>query len=241
MQREAIILAGGLGTRLRDVVEDIPKVMAPVGGKPFLEYLLAYLESIDFKRIVLSVGYRHESILSHFKTGFGKLSIDYTIEKEPLGTGGGIRLALEACLSPEVFIFNGDTLFLADPGRLEAFHHEQDARLSLCLKKTDDSSRYGSVVLEHDRIRGFAERGNPGGGLINGGIYLLSRPWLLSMDLPEKFSFEKDLLVPLAARGDLRGMVSEAYFIDIGVPEDYRRAGKELPDLERAGFKRRGA
>ncbi|HDJ33361.1 MAG TPA: D-glycero-D-manno-heptose 1-phosphate guanosyltransferase [Bacteroidetes bacterium] len=228
---EAVILAGGLGTRLRKVVSNRPKVMAPVGNRPFLEYLLIFLKARRFHHVVLSVGYRHEMISRYFRSEYRGLSLEYAVEKEPLGTGGGILNAMKHCRGEDVFIMNGDTLFLIDTGKLEEFHFRNRSLLTICCKRKADTSRYGIVQIENERITGFSEKGRQKAGLINGGIYLVNRSWLTGLDLPGRFSFERDFLEPMSRQQPLYGFVSDAYFLDMGIPEDYRRAEKELPGL----------
>ncbi|HDR89269.1 MAG TPA: D-mannose-1-phosphate guanyltransferase [Bacteroidetes bacterium] len=228
---EAVILAGGMGTRLREVVSDRPKVMAPVGNRPFLEYLLMFLRNRNFHHVVLSVGYRHEMISRYFRSEYRGLSLEYAVEKEPLGTGGGILNALNHCSGEDVLIVNGDTLFLIDNVELEEFHFRTSSLLTVCCKRNTDTSRYGTVQVENGRITGFSEKGSQEAGLINGGIYLVSRNWLTGLNLPVRFSFERDFLGPMCRQQPLYGFVSDAYFLDMGIPEDYRRAERELPGL----------
>ncbi len=231
MIREAIILAGGLGTRLRSVTGNLPKCMVRIGGKPFLEYLLQYLCIHDFGHVVLSVGYRHEPIYEHFGDSFRGMKLDYAVEKEPLGTGGGIRLSLQSCRHDEVFILNGDTLFSFAPAALEEFHHRMHSPLTLSLRYVDDTSRYGKVIIRDGRITGFISKNSRGKGFINAGVYLVRKEFISGLPLPAKFSFEKDLLEQVIGKEKVYGMVTDAYFIDIGIPEDYNRALVELPVL----------
>ena len=142
---EAIVLAGGMGTRLKSVVSDIPKPMAPVGGRPFLEYILNYLSRSGFNKVVLSVGFKWETIENYFGNKYREMSLDYAIEKLPLGTGGGIRLALEMCTSKEVFIFNGDTFFAVNISSLNESSLSEKHKIILALKSMENFDRYGSV------------------------------------------------------------------------------------------------
>jgi D-glycero-alpha-D-manno-heptose 1-phosphate guanylyltransferase len=231
MNHEALILAGGLGTRLRGAIGDIPKPMAPIGKRPFLEYLLLFLSHHQFERVVLSVGYRHDLILAYFGREFHGLSLSYAIEEEPLGTGGGILLGIKQCQAKNIFVFNGDTLFLFDPSVLLAFHNASSTPVSIALKRLDDCSRYGSAIMEGSKIIGFTSRGEKKSGLINAGVYLLDRNFLDSQELPPRFSFESEFLEPMTARKQLSGREFNNYFIDIGVPEDYQKAQVELPRL----------
>lgn len=224
MPREVIVLAGGLGTRLKSVVPDIPKPMAPVQGKPFLAWLLDYLEKEHMEHIILAVGYRHEMISRYFGDSHGKLRLTYCIEKEPLGTGGGIMQACNFLKGEEAFVLNGDTFFDIRLGRLHHFHAEKRAGLSLALKKMENFDRYGTVETDRDgRITAFHEKQLCKSGLINAGVYCLHTR-VFDEDLPEKFSFETRILEREYTGGRLFGKVFRGYFIDIGIPEDYQKA-----------------
>lgn len=233
--KEAIVLAGGFGTRLRSVVHDLPKPMAPVDGKPFLAYLLDYLAKQGFGHVVLSTGYMHEKIASHFGESHKGMRLSYAVENEPLGTGGGMMNAMQLCEDDEMAVLNGDTLFRVDYAELERCFRTHHADLAVVLRRVDDTSRYGSVSLCHDgRIEAFAEKAaSTGSGLINGGIYMLRRALFAKcgFDKIERFSFEKDLMQPFATRMPFYGLASNAYFIDIGIPKDYSRAQAEFPTL----------
>ena len=178
---EAIILAGGFGTRLQHVVSDVPKPMAPVAGRPFLEYLLDRLASCHFDHVVLSTGYMHDKIEQHFGQAYRGIALSYAHESSPLGTGGGIRNALEQCHEETVTVLNGDTLFEVDFSSLAAFHRSHGGDLTIVLRQVGDTSRYGSVSVDAaGRIVSFAEKGEAkGAGLINGGIYALNKRLLL--------------------------------------------------------------
>lgn len=233
----AVILAGGLGTRLRSVVHEVPKCMAPVAGRPFLWYLLSGLEAHNARalntemrvdRVVLSVGYLREVIFSWIDTVREHFSFEITfaIEAEPLGTGGGLRLALSECVADEVLVLNGDTMFDVD---LAAFYTRHSATpaaaVSIALRRMHDFERYGTVLTEPSGlITGFREKQPCREGLINGGVYIIRRSRLDMDALPARFSFESEVLEPHVSHGDLFGYESDAYFIDIGIPADYRRA-----------------
>lgn len=223
---EAVILAGGLGTRLRSVVSEVPKCMAPVDGKPFLQYMLEWLSRFDVSHVVLSVGYLREVIFAFIDSREWPFEISYAVEEEPLGTGGGIRLALTKCREDRVIVLNGDTFFNVD---LKALTFA--APVTLVLKPMRDFDRYGAVDLAGGLVTGFHEKTACTEGLINGGVYALVRSRLDLAFYPGRFSFEKDLLEPLAAARLVAGQVQEGYFIDIGIPEDYARAQRELPEI----------
>lgn len=224
---EAIILAGGLGTRLRSVVSEVPKCMAPVDGRPFLQYMLEWLSRYDVSHVVLSVGYLREVIFSYMDSRVWPFEISYAVEEEPLGTGGGIRLALTKCREDRVIVLNGDTFFDVD---LDALSFT--APVTLALKPMRNFDRYGAVDWDGELVTGFHEKAACAEGLINGGVYALVRSQLDFAFYPKRFSFEKDLLEPLAAAHLVAGQVQDGYFIDIGIPEDYARAQRELPEIQ---------
>ena len=224
---EAIILAGGLGTRLRGVIGEIPKCMAPVDGKPFLQYQLEWLFRFDIRHVVLSVGYLREQVIDFVQSREWPFAITWAVEKEPLGTGGGIRLALSKCKGNQVFVLNGDTFYNVDLSSLTF-----TAPVTLALKPMRDFDRYGAVDWDGDLVNAFREKEPCAEGLINGGVYAIDRSQLDMSLFPKKFSFEQDVLEPLAGYGLVAGEVQEGYFIDIGVPEDYARAQRELPEIQ---------
>ena len=229
---DAIILAGGLGTRLRQTVPDIPKAMALINGRPFLTFLLNYLHRFGFKKVMLATGHLHHKIEEFIGRSYCGLAIEYSAEDEPLGTGGGIKLALSKTESETVLIMNGDTFYDVDVASLVTLHREKDAHLTLALKPMRDISRYGIVRFKGTRVTGFEEKQPVAHGHINGGIYVANRNLFDGFDFPEKFSFEEDFLKPHVSRGEIHCLVSDGYFIDIGVPDDYRRAQLELKAYE---------
>lgn len=221
---EAVILAGGMGTRLRSVVADVPKCMAPVAGKPFLYYLLTTLEEAGFTHIILSLGYKHEVIEEWIKAFPTAMKISSVIEEHPLFTGGAVKLALTKAEEKEVFILNGDTFLGTDYTGMLQLHRSTQAKATLALKEMYDFDRYGLVDIQADshRILQFREKQFCHCGLINGGVYLLEKNELDSY--PEKFSLEKDYFEKTVSTHILSGYLSDGYFIDIGIPEDYERA-----------------
>ncbi|TKK68668.1 nucleotidyltransferase [Ilyomonas limi] len=226
---ECVILAGGLGTRLRSVVADVPKCMAPVHNKPFLAYIIAYLESYGIERFIFSLGYRHEVITQYLTMHFPRLNAELVVEEEPLGTGGAIKLCCEKTAGNNVIVANGDTLFKADIHVLAKIHLQHRADCTLTLKPMHNFDRYGVVELkEDDTVKSFKEKQFYKEGLINGGLYALNVQSFLNEDLPQKFSFEKDYLEALYHKRTMIGILQDAYFIDIGIPEDYERAQREL-------------
>ncbi|KAG4080547.1 hypothetical protein HA402_014005 [Bradysia odoriphaga] len=204
--------------------------MAPLGEHPFLYYLLQYLHKQGIHHAVLSLGYLSEQVISWCNNTALPLRVSFTVEPEPLGTGGGIIHALPALKGNEVFIVNGDTFFDVDLAAFNHFHQGYQSPLSLALKPMKKFDRYGSIGLdeEQQRISAFREKQYCEEGLINGGIYRTSAGFLKSLSLPEKFSFETAVLEPGVRAGKLYGYISDTYFIDIGIPEDYEAAKKVL-------------
>lgn len=220
---EAIVLAGGFGTRLRQVVPHVPKPMALVAGRPFLEILLCVLASKGFGRVVLSLGFMAEKISGHFGGQFAKIELDYVVEDHPLGTGGAVRLALANCQEDHVFIFNGDTFLDLEVNEIErlwqAHHHP-----IIVGRVAPDTERYGRLLTAHKRVIGFAEKGMNGPGLINAGCYVFKRSQLDHFPLHQAFSLEADFLANIVQQLPVDLFVTEGLFIDIGIPEDYDRA-----------------
>ena len=226
------MLAGGLGTRLRDVVPDRPKAMVEVAGRPFLEILLDRMSRSGFAKIVLATGHLHEVIERHFGYSWAGMEIVYSVDDHPLGTGGAAWQALKLTSRSDVFLINGDTFFNVDFAALHRFHRSLGADVTLALKPMKNFDRYGTVELKDGRITGFREKTKTEEGLINGGVYLLSRQVSLGLSFPERFSIEMDFLEKKVGEITIGGFVQDAYFIDIGIPDDYARAQWELPRLK---------
>jgi D-glycero-alpha-D-manno-heptose 1-phosphate guanylyltransferase len=230
---EAIILAGGLGTRLRSVVNDLPKCMAPVAGKPFLHYVIQHLLQQGVDQFIFSLGYLNESIETFLINNYPQPNYKLSIEEEPLGTGGAIQLAARKATGNTVLVLNGDTLFNVDVKKLIAAHINKNAACTLSLKPMKNFDRYGVVELGDDAsIISFKEKQFYTEGYINGGVYALDVEQFSQEKLPEKFSFEKDYLEKNAGKHKLFGTVQDKYFIDIGIPEDYERAQSEFANLK---------
>lgn len=224
---EVVILAGGLGTRLRSVVSQVPKCMAPVDGKPFLWYLLENLRRFDVSRVILSVGYLREVVqdwVAGHAAGY-PWEFSFAVEPEPLGTGGGIKLAAGLAREPEVIVLNGDTFFDVDLDTLLFERRRRGKRIALALKPMRDFDRYGSVEIGQDgNILAFNEKQYCSEGLINGGVYAVDLDSGLFEGLPDRFSFETSVLEPCCRQSGLCGLVQDGGFIDIGIPSDYARA-----------------
>ena len=261
---QALILCGGLGTRLRNVVSDRPKCMAPVAGRPFLEYLVRQLKRYDFADIVLCTGYMDDLIRDYFQDGTRLgVRLDYSHEDRPLGTGGAIKLAQRFVSGKTFLAVNGDSILNVDLHQLLVFHDEKRALVTLALTSTsvtgdtipnlgglghvprsghvpvEERNRYGTVELNPDSsVTWFAEKageakGEPAHpGLINGGVYAVNRQVLDSIPTDQKISLETDVLPGLLGKG-VFGMAGESYFIDIGLPEDYRRVQENPQELLR--------
>ena len=221
---EALILAGGLGTRLRDIVIDVPKPMAQVNGRPFLEYIFEWMSRYSIGKVILSVGYKPESVLKHFGDSCSGIPIDYAVEEKPLGTGGALKYALQKTSDRNILIINGDTYFPIDLDSFYRWHVKNENVFSLALKRMKNSDRYGSVELKGSTIVKFNEKKFSEDCLINGGIYLINRSFIESRPLPEVFSLEKELMEKEAGTSILKGRIFKEMFIDIGIPEDYERA-----------------
>ncbi len=225
---KAIILAGGRGERLQSAVPNLPKPMAPVGGRPFLEYVLDRLVDGGLRNVILSVGYRAETIEEHFGSSYRSIALRYSKEECSLGTGGAIMLALKGEDPSPVLVVNGDTFAEMDYGALVAWSVTLDSSVGVVLCQVPDVSRYGSVVLAGDRVVEFQEKGKEGPGLVNAGIYVIHPNIFSHYKVGEIFSFEIDFLQRYCSELQVRSFVTNGYFIDIGTPEDYDRAQREL-------------
>jgi D-glycero-alpha-D-manno-heptose 1-phosphate guanylyltransferase len=231
MVSEAIILAGGLGTRLRSAVPDLPKCMAPVNGKPFVHFVIRYLLGQGIQRIIFSLGYRSEAFTDYLASSLTKEQYTIVIEEEPLGTGGAIRFAMQSAITENIVVVNGDSIFSPDIQQQYRLHTSHKAECTLALKPMQHFERYGVVETDTEgRILAFHEKKAYEQGLINGGVYLIDRAAFLSNALPARFSFETEYLQNFYQHKIFMGFVQDAYFIDIGIPEDYRRAQTELKD-----------
>lgn len=233
--REAIVLAGGFGTRLAHVVSDVCKPMAPVAGRPFLRFIMDQLAAAGFDRVVVADGYRREQIEGFFGPTYRGMSIEYSPEETPLLTGGAVKRALNSCQSDWVFVLNGDTWLDADFSAMEAAACDAPEGVSavIAVKRMRDFERYGTVDVGADgALTAFHEKRPCEEGLINAGVYLLLRDALNNM--PVKFSLESDYFERVVGEGALRAVECPGGFIDIGVPEDYEFAQTMLAPLARS-------
>ncbi len=226
---QAVLLAGGLGTRLRSVVNDRPKPMALIEDKPFMEYVVHELSKHGVTDIVFAVGYKGSMVEEYFGDGTGfaapdgtPIRVQYAYEEELLGTAGAIRNAGRFVTEDTFFVLNADTFYQIDYSRLVEMQKEADLDMALVLREVPDISRYGEAVLEAGRLTGFNEKSRtPRPGTINGGVYLMKRTLL--DDIPQgKVSLENEMIPRWLREGrPVGGFVNDGYFIDIGVPEAY--------------------
>ena len=218
----AIILAGGLGTRLQSVVSDRPKVLAEVSGRPFLTYLLEQIASAGLRTVVLCVGHMAQKIQDRIGATYGPLHISYSLEDKPLGTGGALRWALPHVSSDTVLVMNGDSYTDVDLSAYVSWFFQRDCKAALLLTKVPDATRYGKVILnENDDILAFKEKqADAGAGWINAGVYLVERPLVAAIPAERPYSLEREFFPSLVGKG-LSGCRMEGRFIDIGTPESY--------------------
>lgn len=231
--KQAVILAGGLGNRLGALTAAKPKPMLDVAGKPFLEYLLWNLKRQKIRRVHFCIGYLSEQIQGYLGTGSSfDMEFEYTIEQEPAGTGGALQLAVGK-LDEQFFVLNGDTLFDVNLHELALPLSDRGAEAVIALRRMEDTGRYGRVELDAQGFCiSFGEKSGCGEGLISGGIYAMRKSALRFMK-QGAFSVERELFPVLVQKGRLAGSVSDGYFIDIGLPETYVQAQKDLPEWQR--------
>ena len=220
---QAIVLVGGLGTRLRGVVDDVPKPMAPVQDRPFLALVLDQLVAAGFTTAIFAAGYRHEAIRGYFAEDYRGLALRYSVEREPLGTGGAIRLACEQADAPDVFVLNGDTYLELDFRAMMDAHVRAGSHLSMAICHVSDVTRYGALEVDDGIVQRFLEKGRSGPGWINAGTYVLGSDLRARLRPQGAFSFENDLLAPQVTSIRPLAFRSSGLFIDIGIPEDYAR------------------
>jgi NDP-sugar pyrophosphorylase family protein len=220
------VLAGGFGTRLRSVISDRPKALAEIHGRPFLAYLLDQFSGTGSTSVVLCIGHFGQQIQDAFGDKYGNLRISYSREARPLGTGGALRLALKYLTSDPVLVMNGDSFCTADLKGFWKWHLSRGSQATVLLTQVPDTRRYGSVKLHPDgAIIEFAEKGKEGvSGLINAGVYLLSRQVIESIPEDANVSLEYRIFPRLVSRGLLFGYPSRGRFLDIGTPEDFAAA-----------------
>lgn len=226
---EAIILAGGFGTRLRETVPDLPKPMAPVAGKPFLAWQMDYLIQSGINRFILSVGYKADTIRDYFGDQYHHADIVYAEETTPLGTGGAIRFALEQATQERVFVFNGDSLCEANLHQLRDVN-KKNSDIGILVKFVENAGRYGAIRFDEKSklVTQFGEKSSSASGYINAGIYDLPKNIFKDTQTEAPFSFETQILQG-AANKNLYAAQAGDFFIDIGIPDDFNRAQTEIP------------
>ncbi len=230
---EAIILAGGKGTRLQSVVSDVPKPMADIAGRPFLSYQIDHLIRHGVSRLILSVGYKSESIIEYFQNSYKGVSIIYAIENQPLGTGGAIRFALSKCKTDNILVVNGDTFIDIDFNKIQFIHHHFSSAFTIATTQINSSGRYGGLSINNSCIlNGFIPKEEQGFQFINAGVYLINKCSFMENTADRPFSLENDFLATKISTCKIHAVpYSDKYFIDIGIPEDYHKAIIELPAI----------
>ncbi|MDX1950274.1 MAG: nucleotidyltransferase family protein [Rickettsiales bacterium] len=227
---KAVLLVGGKGTRLAEhLPSDTPKAMADINGKPFLEHLILYLKKQNFSEIILSVGHLKEKIIDYFGDNFQGVKISYSIENEPLGTGGAILNAIKNFDSKKFIVMNGDSF--QEVNFNDFLNVCKNSKIAIALREVENAGRYGRVEVLGDKITDFQEKGFNNKGLINSGCYLINKKWFLSLNLPKKFSFEYDFLMKFCKSLEINYYLSNGYFVDIGIIEDYQKAKIDIPKL----------
>lgn len=231
----AIILAGGFGTRLQTVIKNIPKPMAPIHARPFLEHLMFYWKNQGITRFILSVGYLYENIVTYFGSAFQGCQIIYAVEKEPLGTGGALLHALSYYHGTKpILVMNGDTFFAINYNDFLHFHQTNQSILSLALHQVQKNDRYTGILSDqNEQIISFSDPGeqNTNKCIINGGLYLIDPAIIkhLAFKTDKKVSLEQDVFPYLQKQKEkISGRIFDSVFIDIGVPTDYQRAAGVL-------------
>jgi D-glycero-alpha-D-manno-heptose 1-phosphate guanylyltransferase len=228
----AAILAGGLGTRLRPVVADRPKVLAPIGGRPFLSFLLDNLEQAGIREAVLLVGFGADQVRTQFGDRYKGIQLLYSMEPEPLGTAGAVKLAAPLLRGHTVLLLNGDSHLELDLGTFLRFHSGHGGAGSIALASVENASRFGRVVLgAGDRIWRFEEKDPaPAHGWINAGLYLFRKDLLEGITPGRAVSLERDVMPRWVEAGHVFGFRGGSRFIDIGVPESYASAAEFFAD-----------
>lgn len=229
---QAIILAGGFGTRLKSAVGHLPKPMAPIAGRPFLCWLLEYVARQGVTDAVLCVHYLPKTIRNYFGHRYAGINLHYALEEVPLGTGGAIKQALGLLDTTQpMFVLNGDSFVCVDYAHMLALHVQCGRALTIATSRQPDCSRYSLLQLQEGLITNYRARGTNAPGVISNGFYVLEASLFTGYELPESFSFEADFLAPHVPQLWPASFSGVEYFIDIGVPQDYARAQKEIPEM----------
>ena len=220
---EAIILAGGFGKRLRTVVKDVPKPMAKIGSKPFLEFIFEKLYKDKFNHIVLSTGYLSHKIESYFGNRYKNIRIDYSSEDFPLGTGGAIKKAIDLIKGDYFYVFNGDSFVDIEIEKIEKIFKETNKQI-IVGTELKSISRYGNIIESKGKVISFNEKTKSGKGIINAGCYVFRKDVFKNFEFNQSFSIEKDFFPKLILKEEILLFITKSKFIDIGTPEDYERA-----------------
>lgn len=231
--KTAIVLAGGFGTRLQSVVSDVPKPMAIVAGRPFLEYILDYLAAYGITEVVLATGYLAETVSRHFGDSYNSMSVKYAVEEAPLGTGGAIMNGFEKCDSDEALILNGDSFLDVDLTKLLATNHAHSDGM-MVLREMKNPDRFGTVRIDDSgRVLEFEEKiVGLDRGLINAGIYLMKKDVISKHIQAKQFSIEEDFFKPFVSSLNISSELSHGYFIDIGIPAEFDRAQHDFSSFK---------
>jgi D-glycero-alpha-D-manno-heptose 1-phosphate guanylyltransferase len=230
--KEVIILAGGYGTRLKSITNDLPKCLAEVAGKPFICYVIESLLEFDYNHFILSLGYKSNEIKEFILANFPGLNFTFSVENEPLLTGGAIRLSMEYCKTQDILVVNADTLFAFNLNDFHAFYLKSKADISLALKQMQKIDRYGVVNIDDNQVvKSFEEKKYIEKGYINCGYLLIKKNLILQMPINFPFSFETDFLLKNLEKLRITAFIDNAYFIDIGIPEDYNKANIDLEGI----------
>ena len=233
---DVIILAGGFGTRLINEINGLPKCLAPINNKPFLFYLLEYLKKFKFDQYIFALGFRSELVIDYLNENFSDLDLIYSVEANPLGTGGAIKVALNFANTSQVIALNGDSFFNIDYNHFFEFHGTKKSKFSIALAEIKDNDRYGGVELSDDVITSFKEKqsgsDNVKTTLINSGIYLIDSAYFSALSMPESFSIEKDFFENNDKSIQIHGKVFRNKFIDIGVPNDYHAFPEFIKNID---------
>lgn len=221
---EAIVLVGGLGTRLRPLISDLPKPLAPVAGRPFLAWVMDHLADNGIRHVVLATGYMSDKVEAAIGAQWRGMHVEYSVEQHALGTGGAVRQACQRLRSEAVHVLNGDTFLDYSPAGMADAVRASGADIGVALAQVDDVARYGAVECVGDRVTHFREKGASGSGYVNAGCYFLGPQAISALPQKETYSFETEVLMPMTTAGRVSGYADTRGFIDIGVPADYLRA-----------------
>jgi D-glycero-alpha-D-manno-heptose 1-phosphate guanylyltransferase len=230
---DVIILAGGKGTRLQSVISDVPKPLAPVNGRPFVDYQFALLRKAPhIGRVILAIGHLADRVIAHYTEHKPGLDLSFAVETSALGTAGALRNALPLTASRQILALNGDSIFHWDIGAIRTAHQRCGAEATISLLQVEDVSRYGSVTVQNERVISFLEKqAEPQPGLINAGLYLFERSVIETIPAGRAVSLECEILPALAAKGKLAAASFKSDFIDIGLPQTYELAATFIPRL----------